>query len=89
MLGRYSAFMADGLSALYQDLLTASPACHLSRALVRADLYYNWRCANRGSNPKDLFDDTYDVLNAIRNQGAGPCRICWAAPNCKDQGGYL
>jgi hypothetical protein len=28
-------------------------------------LYYNWRCANRGSNPKDLFDDMYHVLNAI------------------------
>jgi hypothetical protein len=45
--------------------LLASPACRLSRALVRADLYYNWRCANRGSNPKDLFDDMYHVLNAI------------------------
>jgi len=45
--------------------LLASPSSHLSKALVRADLYYNWRCANRGSNPKDLFDDMYHVLNAI------------------------
>jgi hypothetical protein len=45
--------------------LLVSPTCRLSKALVRADLYYNWRCANRGSNPKDLFDDMYHVLNAI------------------------
>ncbi len=29
--------------------LLASPICRLSSALVRADLYYNWRCAKRGS----------------------------------------
>jgi len=45
--------------------LLASPVCRLSRALVRADLYYNWRCAMRGSNPSDLFDDMYHVLNAV------------------------
>jgi hypothetical protein len=45
--------------------LLASPICRLSRALVRADLYYNWRCAKRGSNPSDLFDDMYHVLNAV------------------------
>jgi hypothetical protein len=39
--------------------------CLLSKALVRADLYYSWRCANRGSNPRDLFDDMYHVLNGI------------------------
>jgi hypothetical protein len=33
-------------------------------ALVRADIYYAWRCANRGSNPKDLLDDIYHVLSA-------------------------
>jgi hypothetical protein len=26
---------------------------------------YNWRCANRGSVPKDLIDDMYHVLNAV------------------------
>jgi hypothetical protein len=36
-----------------------------SRAMVRCDLYYNWRCANRGSVPKDLIDDMYHVLNAV------------------------
>ena len=33
-------------------------------ALVRADLYYAWRCANRGSNRKDLLDDMSHVLCA-------------------------
>ncbi len=45
--------------------LLASSTYRLARALVRADLYYSWRCANRGSIPKDLFDDMYHVLNAI------------------------
>jgi hypothetical protein len=45
--------------------LLESPMCLLSKALVRADLYYSWRCANRGSNPRDLFDDMYHVLNGI------------------------
>lgn len=45
--------------------LLASPTYRVARGLVRADLYYNWRCANRGSVPKDLFHDMYHVLNAI------------------------
>jgi len=36
-----------------------------STALIRCDLYYNWRCANRGSVPRDLMDDIYHVLNAV------------------------
>lgn len=36
-----------------------------ARGLVRADLYYNWRSANRGSNRPDLYDDIFHVLNAI------------------------
>jgi len=36
----------------------------VSKGIVRADLYYNWRCATRGSNSKDLVDDLYHVLNA-------------------------
>jgi hypothetical protein len=36
-----------------------------STALIRCDLYYNWRCANRGSVPRDLIDDMYHVLNAV------------------------
>jgi len=45
--------------------LLTLPGCDLAKALVRADLYYNWRCARRGSNPRDLFDDIYHVLNAV------------------------
>ncbi len=36
----------------------------LAKAILRADFYYSWRCAHRGSNPKDLLDDLYHVLNA-------------------------
>jgi hypothetical protein len=45
--------------------LIALPSYRLARGLVRADLYYNWRCAHRNSNPKDLLDDMLHVLNAI------------------------
>jgi hypothetical protein len=41
-----------------------SAAGMASRAVVRADLYSNWRCANRGSNPKDLLDDMLHVLQS-------------------------
>jgi hypothetical protein len=44
--------------------LLANPRFRFSRGVVRADLYYNWRCANRGSNPPDLIDDMFHVLNA-------------------------
>ncbi len=40
------------------------PPCRIAKGIVRADLYFNWRCANRGSNPKDLADDLYHVLNS-------------------------
>jgi hypothetical protein len=36
-----------------------------SKGVVRADLYYNWRATDRGSNPKDLMDDMLHVLQAI------------------------
>jgi len=45
------------------DLL--SKQMPFSRAIIRCDLYYNWRCANRGSVPRDLMDDIYHVLNAV------------------------
>jgi hypothetical protein len=44
--------------------LLRHPASRIAKALVRADLYSNWRCAHRGSNKKDLVDDMYHVLNA-------------------------
>jgi hypothetical protein len=44
--------------------LLQHPASRTAKSLVRADLYSNWRCARRGSNPRDLVDDMYHVLNA-------------------------
>jgi hypothetical protein len=40
------------------------PPSRVAKGIVRADLYFNWRCANRGSNPKDLVDDLYHILNS-------------------------
>jgi hypothetical protein len=45
--------------------LLTPPARRFARGVVRADLYYNWRCATLGLNPKDLIDDMYHVLNAV------------------------
>ena len=45
--------------------LLASPHCRLASCLVRADLYYNWRCSHRGSVPRDLYHDIYHVWNAV------------------------
>lgn len=36
----------------------------MARSIVKSDLYYNWRCAHRESNPRDLLEDIYHVLNA-------------------------
>jgi hypothetical protein len=52
-------------AAEYASALLASQASRMARGLVRADLYYNWRCANRDSNPRDLIDDMYHVLNSV------------------------
>ncbi|MGA7443064.1 MAG: hypothetical protein WB523_10040 [Candidatus Sulfotelmatobacter sp.] len=45
-------------------LLNAHPF-RVAKGIVRADLYHNWRCAHRESNPSDLVDDIVHVLNAI------------------------
>jgi hypothetical protein len=52
-------------SLLYARALLESQTLRAAKALVRADLYFNWRCAHRGSIPKDLYDDMYHVLGAI------------------------
>lgn len=44
--------------------LLTSPVGNVARGIVRADLYYNWRCATRGSNRFDLMDDMLHVLQA-------------------------
>ena|ERR1700758_3315942 len=51
--------------AEYAVVLVATPSMRYSRAVVRASLYYNWRCANRDSVPKDVIDDIYHVLNSV------------------------
>lgn len=52
------------LAALCAQKLIASPSVRLAKGLVRADLYFNWRCANRGSIRKDLQPDMHHVLTA-------------------------
>jgi hypothetical protein len=44
--------------------LLASGTGRLAKGLVRADLYFNWRWANRGAIPRDLYHDMYHVLLA-------------------------
>jgi hypothetical protein len=48
----------------FAGALLANPRFRFARGVVRADLYYNWRCAHRGSNRPDLIDDMFHVLNA-------------------------
>jgi hypothetical protein len=50
---------------LYAGALLRNPVYRFARGVVRAELYYNWRCAHRGSNRPDLVDDMFHVLNAI------------------------
>lgn len=49
----------------YASALRVFPVGRMASGLIRADLYYNWRCAYRDSNPKDLIDDVYHVLNSV------------------------
>jgi hypothetical protein len=74
----------------YAAALLAPPPKNFSRGVVRSDLYYNWRCANRGSVPKDLIDDMYHVLNAVycdvyatREQGQAEYAPLILTPNTK------
>jgi len=63
LLRMYSDIPLGTAKQVAQPLLQIPPS-RISKGLVRADLYYNWRCASRGSNPSDLLDDIYHVLNA-------------------------
>lgn len=54
---------ADEMSDWARALLE-SPLGRVSRAIVRRNLYYNWRCAHRESVSKDVYFDTNHVLNA-------------------------
>lgn len=51
-------------AAEYATALLKTSTGRIAAGLVRADLYYNWRCAHREFNPRDLIDDIYHVLNS-------------------------
>lgn len=57
--------VGPGPTPEYASWLLHYPAANIARAVVRADLYSNWRCANRDSNPKDLMNDMLHVLQAM------------------------
>jgi len=60
--------LRQGVTQLSTDTiagLLSSQHGKCSRAVIHADLYSNWRCANRDSNRKDLVDDMLHVLQAI------------------------
>jgi len=70
-----TAILASHLLRMYTSLpektailnaaaLLRVPPSRVAKGIVRADLYFNWRCANRDSIPKDLADDLYHVLNS-------------------------
>jgi len=67
LAGRLHAeFPSNTLSELSYTAkkLLASRRYRVSHALVRSDLYVNWRCANRGSLRSDIPDDIFHVVNA-------------------------
>ena len=65
LYGHLLRIFGTGPTEKYAEDVLLYPAAHAARALVRADLYSNWRAANRGSNPADLVDDILHVLQAI------------------------
>ncbi len=48
----------------YARALQTATANRVSKAMIRRNIYFNWRCAHRGSIPKDLFPDSSHVINA-------------------------
>ena len=48
----------------YAVALQRSASCRMTRGLIRRTLYYNWRCAHRGSVPPDLYFDSNHVINS-------------------------
>jgi hypothetical protein len=62
-----SHLVRQGVNGFSNDAirnLLSSLVAKCCRGVVYADLYYNWRCANRDSNPKDLIDDMLHVLQS-------------------------
>jgi hypothetical protein len=64
LCSHFERMVAQMPSREYCLALLASPVGNVARGIVRADLYYNWRCANRGSTPFDLMDDMLHILQA-------------------------
>lgn len=60
---RFPGWTERELTIVAKKLL-ASSRCHLSRAVVRADLYANWRTATGGSMSRDLLPDLDHVVTA-------------------------
>lgn len=54
----------DRQLTLLAKRLLAGARYRVAHALVRSDLYLNWRCARRGAVRGDLPDDTYHAVNA-------------------------
>lgn len=50
--------------AEYAQFLQAATANRISLGLIRRNIYINWRCAHRGSVPRDLFADSTHIVNA-------------------------
>ncbi len=65
LYGHLLRMFGNGPTEKYARDVLLYPAADVARGLVRADLYSNWRAANRGSNPADLVDDMLHILQAI------------------------
>jgi hypothetical protein len=50
--------------AEYANLLQTATANRISTGMIRRNIYINWRCAHRGSVPRDLFADSTHIVNA-------------------------
>jgi hypothetical protein len=66
LVGHLARFLGipESLGTLCAQELMACPTIRIAKALVRADLYFNWRCAQVGSIKKDLQHDVHHVLSA-------------------------
>jgi hypothetical protein len=65
LFGHLFRMLGRGPTTQYVRGVLLWRAANAARSLVRADLYSNWRAANRGSNPVDLIDDMLHILLAI------------------------
>ncbi len=52
------------LAVLCAQELISLPSARVAKGLIRADLYFNWRCAHKGSIRRDLQHDMHHVLSS-------------------------